>query len=174
MLVRAPDYIPLQGPLLFIAGPIQGASFWQDEAIALIQQEKPELHIACPRRQTVFQAKDFTDEMHAIQVDWETYHLRRAAQEGSILFWLANEKEVVPGRSYAQTSRLELGNWMECARRKEVSLVIGIEDGFSNARYIKRRLSQDAPWVPVVDNLKIACQEAARLAYEPPERTFIA
>ena len=42
-------------------------------------------------------------------------------------------------------------------------LTIGIEEAFGNARYIRRRFSQDAPDVKIVDSLEEMCQNAVDL-----------
>jgi hypothetical protein len=35
-LILPPQYVTVEGPLVFLAGPIQGAPDWQREAIALL------------------------------------------------------------------------------------------------------------------------------------------
>ena len=88
------------------------------------------------------------------QVDWETHFRRRAASLGAHLFWLAKQTEDTPGRAYAQTTRLELGESKMLHERDGINMVIGIEPGFGNERYIRRRFSQDCPDVPIVDSLE--------------------
>jgi hypothetical protein len=48
--------------------------------------------------------------------------------------------------------------------RDGVKIVVGIEDGFSGARYVRHRLSRDCPAVPVLASLEEACAAAAALA----------
>jgi hypothetical protein len=81
-----------------------------------------------------------------------------------ILFWLAREAESVPGRAYAQTTRFELAEWKVRHERDGVRLAVGIEEGFSGARYICHRLGQDCPRVPVLPSLPDVCAAAAELA----------
>jgi hypothetical protein len=162
-VVFAPEVVPLEGPLVFLAGPIQGAPPWQEDAARLIQSLDDRLNVASPRRR----GGEFVllDEAgYAGQVDWETRHLRRAAESGVILFWLARERELVPGRAYAQTTRFELGEWKEQHRRDGVRLVVGIEAGFSGARYVRRRFGQDCPGMPLCDSLEETCRAAVKLA----------
>ena len=83
-----PQIIPLNGPLVFLAGPIQGAPDWQADALRWFQAQAQELAVASPRRAYPPGAFDY-----AAQVDWETYHLRRAAQCGVILFWLVRSSQ---------------------------------------------------------------------------------
>src|SRR3989344_8192202 len=109
-VIAAPEYVDVSTPIIFLAGPIQGAYDWQSDAIKLIQRNSPYLHIANPRRPG--EAKgNFSEKDYGEQVDWETYYLRRAAKDGAIMFWLAKEFVHKCERAYAQTSRFELGEW---------------------------------------------------------------
>jgi len=111
------------------------------------------LVIASPRRD--YAPGEFVYER---QVDWETHHLRRAGRLGLVMFWLASQTEETPGRAYAQTSRLELGEMKVRHETKAERLVVGIEEGFGNERYIWRRMSQDCPHVPILNNLEDTCE----------------
>lgn len=151
-IVLPPLIEPVEGPVIFLAGPIQGAN-WHNLAIPLLHQLAPEIHIASPRRE--YLDGEFVYEA---QVDWETHFLRRAARQGVIMFWLAREIHHTCERAYAQTTRFELGEWKT---RHEVSgcqLVIGIEAGFTNARYIRHRFAQDCPTVPICSSLEETCR----------------
>jgi len=158
MLVTPPDCPTLAGPVVFLAGPIQGASDWQAEAVRLLGAIAPHLNVANPRRD--YLPGDF---VYDAQVDWETRHLRRAAADGVILFWLAREAVHDCGRAYAQTTRFELAEWKVRHERDGVKLVVGIEDGFTGAKYIRRRLTQDCRRVPVCATLEETCRRAAEL-----------
>lgn len=159
MVLFPPSTVAFEGPVVFLAGPIQGAPDWQAEAIRLLGALDPGLHVACPRRAYLPGEFDYGG-----QVDWETHHLRRAAARGAILFWLAREAEHHPGRAYAQTTRFELAEWKTRHERDGARLVVGIDDGFSGDRYIRRRFGQDCPAVPLVASLEEACRVAAEMA----------
>lgn len=139
-------------PVIFLAGPIQGAPDWQREASIIIRQKAGNIIIATPRR-------DYLDGTfnYDAQVDWETFHLRRAGKNGAIMFWLPKESHKIGGRVYAQTSRVELGEWKVRHERDGAKLVVGIEHGFSGEKYIRRRFSQDCPEVAILDNLEETC-----------------
>ena len=147
--------LDLTGPVVFLAGPIQGAPDWQAEATELLL---PSAHVASPRRH--YGPGEFVYEA---QVDWETAMLRRAATDGTVLFWLSHQVQETPGRSYAQTTRFELAEWVTRAQFGPVNLAIGIDEGFGNARYIRRRLGQDLPEVPVWETLADTCAHALAL-----------
>lgn len=148
-----PEYAETDRPIIFLAGPIQGTSDWQKPATQIFNELDPDIIVASPRRPKFVKYKDYN-----AQVDWETHHLRKAGVNGVIMFWLAKETEHNPERAFAQTSRAELFEWKIRHERDGVNLVVGIEDGFSGARYIRRRLSQDAPNVPILDSLEKTCK----------------
>ncbi|HAS47460.1 MAG TPA: hypothetical protein DCS93_43690 [Microscillaceae bacterium] len=158
-LIFPPDYVDVQEvPVVFLAGPIQGAPEWQAEATQILQKLAPEIYIASPR-------KKYLDGqfVYAEQVDWETHYLNIAAKNGVVMFWLAKEETHYPERAYAQTSRFELGEWKVKHERDGVKLVVGIEKGFSNERYIRRRLAQDCPQVVMPDTLIATCEQVYKL-----------
>jgi len=159
LLLRPPEIIEVTGPVIFLAGPIQGAPDWQSTAEQAIHVIDNSLVVASPRKE--YQQGTFVYEK---QVDWETHFLRRAAQSGVIAFWLAAQTEPTPGRSYAQTTRFELAEWKMHHQYEGAKITIGIEEGFGNARYIRRRFSQDCPDVKIADNLQEMCQNAVDLA----------
>lgn len=139
-------------PTLFLAGPIKGARRWQDEVIANIPIDLP-VAIASPRRDGDMN-DDFSESDYLDQVKWESAFLRRASQTGCILFWLAAESEHECSRSYAQTTRFELGEWNALAPDR---IVVGIEDGFSGGRYIRfRRGSRRPTYTTLADTLAAA------------------
>lgn len=162
-ILIAPIYIKdIDAPLIFLAGPIQGAYRWQDTAIGLIKAQAPELYIASPRRDA--EKGDFGQDKYNEQVDWETRHLRTAGENGVIMFWLAKESEHSCKRAYAQTTRFELAEWKMRHERDGAKLVVGIEEGFTSAKYIRRRFFQDCPAVTLHSSLEETCEEAVRLA----------
>lgn len=160
-LIVSPNYTEVEGHLIYLAGPIQGSKNWQAEAIKIIQNYAPDLNIASPRRECL--PDKFAYEK---QVDWETHYLREAAKKGVILFWLAREFEHNCDRSYAQTTRVEIGEWKIRHECDDVKLALGIEEGFTGAKYLKRRFSQDCPEIKIFDSLEETCFEAIKLAHQ--------
>lgn len=161
-LLTAPERRPLDGPLIFLAGPTWTWP-WQEAAAELLRGLDPGLNLANPRR-PLDTEREFSPEMYAEQVDWETEHLRLAGAGGAVLFWLAAERQHRCDRAYAQTTRFELAEWMVNHRFGGARLALGIEEGFTGARYIRRRFAQDCPKVAIQDTLEATCREAARLA----------
>lgn len=129
-------------PLLFLAGPIQGAPDWQAEAITTIAASRvgvdstAKLHIANPRRQYI----DGTFNYNA-QVAWEKYHLKRAANCGAILVWFAARDHALPyeeDREYAKTTKDELIRaigWKDF--NPNLNLIVGIDPEFESLNRYK-------------------------------------
>jgi hypothetical protein len=153
----------LGGPLIFLAGPIQGAPNWHGEAIAFLEGVSG-LQIASPRRLETG-GKDFSEEVYREQIAWEHFHLKRAGENGVTLFWLARETAHQCDRAYAQTTRFELGEAVTLHRWKGIKVVVGIEIGFSNARYLKTTIASKAPDIPLCSTLQQTCEIAIRLAF---------
>ncbi len=158
LLLQPPEIIDIEKPVIFLAGPIQGAPDWQSEAAEIIHNHDASIVVASPR-------KDYPEGtfVYEKQVDWETHFLRIAGRIGVIGFWLAKQTVETPGRAYAQTTRFELAEWKMRHEYDGTKLSLGIEEGFGNARYIRRRFSQDCPDVPITDNLETMCLNAIQL-----------
>ncbi len=153
-------------PAVFLAGPIQGARDWQADAIALL--DGVDADVFSPR------SLGAVPEYY-VQVEWERVHLRRAGRRGVVMFWLCKPEPLSwrkrlrvlasgePSRPHAQTSRLELG-W-ELARNVMAdpadeargAVVVGMEPGFSNERFIERMVVEEARRGPVHRTLEATC-----------------
>lgn len=111
---------------VFLAGPVQGAAEWQfkmpfiDDVVWLSPR----------RRELVVKNFDYNE-----QVEWETHALRMA---NIVIFWIPEPAEDVSGRSYAQTTRFELGE--NFARGKRI--IIGAYKGFPGRRYLEYKVSK--------------------------------
>lgn len=162
LILIPPARVPVERPLIFLAGPIQGAPDWQATAIAFIAAEAPDLDVASPRREET--GGEFGEDKYIEQVDWEHDHLAIASNRGAVLFWLAKEAIRVPERSYAQTTRFELGEAVTVHRYTGANVVVGIEDGFTNARYLRRTIGKKAPAIPLCATLEETCRKAIELA----------
>ena len=152
-----PEHVSSEQRMIFLAGPIQGAPDWQSDAVNILIALKPDICIASPRRES------FEEVNYDEQVNWETENLRKAGENGVIMFWLAKENEQISGRSYAQTSRAELFEWKVRHERDGAKIVIGIEEGFTGYRYIKKRFGQDCPDVPILESLEETCKRALKM-----------
>lgn len=157
-VLQPPEIVDVDSKVIFLAGPIQGAPDWQSQAIEIIHELDSGIVVASPRKD--YEEGTFVYER---QVDWETHYLNTAAKLGLIVFWLARQAEETPGRAYAQTSRFELGEWKSRHEQDGVKLVVGIDKGFGNARYIRRRFAKDCPNVPILDSLQKTMTTAVEL-----------
>jgi hypothetical protein len=157
-------------PLLFLAGPIQGAPDWQSEVIETIIGKrigvgsKATLHIANPRREYLDGAFSYPD-----QVNWEKRHILRAARYGAVLFWFAKQDPTIAyeeGRPYAQTSRVEFGRvcgWKDYAHN--LNLVLGVEPGYTGSERYFRTCAEEYD-IPVHQDIDAATSNAMKLIFE--------
>ncbi len=109
---------------IFLAGPIQGAPEWQHE-MPLI----PGVTWISPRRES-YDGFDYDS-----QTTWETQGLRMS---DAVLFWIPEPAEDIPGRGYAQTTRIEFGE--QLARGKK--LFVGIWPGYNGRQYFENKLQE--------------------------------
>lgn len=97
---------------------------------------------------------------------WERFYREKAAENGVHLFWLAKEIEHDCNRAYAQTTRFEIAEslMLHLHSKYPVKLVVGMEEGFSGAKYIRYVLEQE--WeIPIFDNLADTCQSAVEQVF---------
>jgi hypothetical protein len=162
LVIVAPDDLavledPAWGPVVYLAGPIQGAQDWQADAINLLGNMAPDLHIASPRATAFVGGADR-------HLAWEQAFIERAAQNGVVLFYCAKEISHRCNRTYAAQMRFELGEWAVKAQAGLARLVVGIEKGFTGGPYLQRRFTLHYPNVVVCRTLRQTCAAAAETA----------
>jgi hypothetical protein len=133
-------------PLLFIAGPVQGAPDYQMEFARVVLDRRPDFVVATPRVPAELDRQTFNYDN---QVDWEERHLWRAAQLGGVAFWFAAQDPALPhrpGRAYAQTTRIEIGKIVGWRRFMPLNLAVGFDADYAGGsqRYIRRMLHRDS------------------------------
>ncbi len=124
--------IPDHTPLVFLAGPVQGAADWQTPMATYILGNAPEAAVASPRRTPEDQHRFNANE----QVAWEHHALERARTFGVLAFWLAaqnlRDTTYPAGRAYAQTTRIELGKaigWR--AGQPHLPVIVGFDPAYT-------------------------------------------
>lgn len=155
--------IPPNEPAIFLNGPIQGTSDWQEEAIKIIHWGNPQIWIFNPRRDQPFATGD--QKEYGLQVHWEIYFrdLISHKKTGINLFWLAKERYHDSTRAYAQTTRVETGISVMERKYSGAKIILGVEDGYTGARYLREVIKHYCPEVIVHDNLMATCNEALKL-----------
>ena len=113
---------------VFLVGPIQGSQKWQYNL-----PEIPGVTWINPRRPS-YPVPNFDYNQ---QVRWETDGLRMA---NLILCWIPEPSEDVAGRSYAQTTRFELGE--NIARGKKI--ILGAYNDFPGRKYLVYKAEQNS------------------------------
>lgn len=111
-------------PFVFLAGPIMGAPKWREEII----NGNYDMNICWvnPDRGIIPKEMFKLDE----QSNWETMYIRMS---DVMLIWIPKPIENIPGRDYAQTTRIEFGE--NIARKKKI--IMGIEPGVHGEQYIR-------------------------------------
>jgi calcineurin-like phosphoesterase family protein len=153
-ILRAPEYdktiLEDKSFIIFLMGPIQGATEWHEKTIkkieTLFENRSENIIIASPKR--LEKTKDFD---YNEQVDWESYYLEKASKNGVIFCWLANENEKIKGRTYAQTTRFELGEWW--TKSQMDNILIGADSNFDGIRYIEYKFKSKFNNFKIYDNL---------------------
>lgn len=156
-VIQPPDIVRTPLPVVFLAGPIQGARDWQADAIRALSVSELGFFIENPRKD--YERGTFN---YYKQVAWERKYLTRAANEGVALFWLEQQAHETPGRAYRQTTRFELGRVFErLSHVYGTQLVLGMNGtGFGNERYIRYNFLEDQPEVKIHGSLEATCEAA--------------
>ena len=161
-------------PLIFLAGPVQGARDWQTPTADKLLVLRDDIDVASPRRRPQDEKRTFTRTDSIEQVEWEDITLARSAHFGSIMIWLAAQDHALPykeGRAYAQTTRLETGEawgWLGATQtltgETPFPLLVGIDprytdEGGGSESYI--RIKHAIKKMPVYDSLDQMIEQAA-------------
>lgn len=138
--------------IIFLAGPIRGSSEWQFEAIKFLKQRRVDAHITSPRRPhipTEVEARrlDIPWRFYSSeeQSDWEVDTIMHAYTCGVVMFWFQKEQEHNCDHCHAQTTRVEAGIIIGHAMTTPTNnLVVGIEDEFDGAPYLRHTFRKRA------------------------------
>jgi len=168
-LVISKNYIGIDEPLIFLAGPIVGASNWQDEAVEIIFSLNPNLIIASPKwgiRESIAKYIVNGDENYFRRARaWERHYIEIASKNGAIMFWLPGEEKHDCNKVYGAMTRIELGQWLtRYSLDNKVRFCIGSDGKFSELRTIEFDFKTDAPDKVMFNSLEETCREAVRLA----------
>ena len=162
--------------LIFLAGPVNCAGGWQNEAIEIIRKKNSQIYIAVPDYGKILHEDYIINSERAVhkfnhQLDWEHHYLEIAEKQGAILFWLAKQKIDMPispetgfRKVYARDTRGELGAWgWGLLRHKPSSpIAIGAQEGYSGLDVTKRNFTKYAAHIPFRNNLEETCNDALR------------
>jgi len=159
-------------PVIFLAGPIKGASNWQDKAILYLISKDPDVILVSPRRGIRDEIAPYIikgNETHfQRQRMWERYYLECASKKGAIMFWFPGEIEHDCNKSYGAMTRFESGmilGWYKYD--KSIEFCLGSDGKFSELDTMLVDFKLDAPEKRVFPTLEQTCDEALRIAYAP-------
>jgi hypothetical protein len=119
-VVVAPDSLPADRPLLFLAGGITGCPDWQREMILLLEPLPKAWLLANPRREDFPIADPGAAE---VQIVWERGALRAAH---AILFWF-------PREGLCPIALYELGAWSMTQR----PIFVGAHEDYPRRRDVE-------------------------------------
>lgn len=118
-----------ENPVVFLAGPVQGARNWQARVGAdLLSQSLTDITVVSPRGNPPLYAPTSYWMSEGLQTPWEKHHLKLARDQGVLAVWMAEQIYETPGRVYAQTSRIEFGRiagWLDY--NPAISFVFGVD-----------------------------------------------
>ncbi len=157
--IKQPD-----NPVVFLAGPVQGAHDWQRAAANHLIDAGAEASIISPRGLPELYKEPSPWLNNELQTPWEKHHLRLARDKGVLAMWMAEQVYETPGRAYAQTSRIELGRiagWLDY-NSPNIKLVFGISPEYigGNQTYMEQVCNEFN--IPVQRRLDEWCAEILR------------
>lgn len=129
-------------------GPIKGAPDWQSEVVKKLEEMEAQYIIANPR---IYSESDSIDLDS--QIAWESWHLCTA---DIILCYIPKPDHKITGRTYEQTTRFELGEYLSAAESRNQKILICIDDrNFPGRNYIKYKVENEyshvAEWFEYLD-----------------------
>ncbi len=137
-LLTPKKYWPLENqPVIFLAGPLNSAPQWQRQASCMIFNRMKKVTVCSPRM--ISHEEQGCDYTFTRQRAWERYYMDRAAEYGTILFWMpeVDPQHDYKGLTYGATTRFELGEWMTRASLdKSINVEIGAQEGFNTIHTI--------------------------------------
>jgi len=152
-ILRPPMYDINLSPtdiVIFLAGPIQGSSEWHEEIIDKIKENNIDKNVIICSPKRLSNDNFIYDE----QVNWESLYLDKASKQGIVIFWLAEEINKVDGRSYAQTTRFEIGEWWAKGQYIDnFKIIVGAENGFNGLKYITKKFTDSYKEFKLISNI---------------------
>lgn len=157
-ILHPPDIVPVETwPMIYLAGPVNGTTNWQYDAIDIIGKFNASVSIANPRC-SMFHG-DFDKEFI-----WEDFYMDAAAHNGAVMFWFPRETYHRCDRTYAANARFQLGTMAMLTRFANVRVVVGFATGFTGAAAYSRMLRNRYPAVPICRTLQQTCAVALELS----------
>lgn len=130
-------------PLVFLEGPVQGATDWQTPFAHRLLEAVPDIAVASPRvtpeHEANLTSSDVTIKTRASerQVAYEFLARRRAFQFGAIALWYAAQDSSLPypvGRRYGKTTPIENGEiWGHMMHKPNYPFIVGFDPSFTES-----------------------------------------
>ena len=162
-ILNAPEYNNTINDdfVIYLMGPIQGAENWHEKFIKEMSNFKTDKNIiiASPKRKNKDNNFNYED-----QIKWETYYLQKAANNGLIFCWISKEINKNEHRSFAQTTRFELGEYFLYGKDiKDFKIIIGVDKSFSGIKYIEYKYKQKYSDFKLYNDFDLAINEVKKI-----------
>ena len=152
--------------LIFLAGPIDSAPEWQDQAVAYLTRKAPHIYIANPRGAGTFEDQIAPGgKFSRRKREWESDLIDRAAiGPGCVLFWLPKPAAHNCNHPYGSMTRVELGEMIGMHQaRPDFNFCVGADETFPDLSPILYDLKKKCNMMPL-ESLEKTCDEAISLA----------
>jgi hypothetical protein len=117
-ILLPPQPVPRGKKIVFLAGPVAGALSWRYDFIELLNTIDKDFIIASPQH-------SYPEYTQDVQIAWEQETMNAAFKNGVLVFYLAaKEYEPEYGRSYARTTRFELGEYYGRLKHEKGNVLI--------------------------------------------------
>ena len=175
-LILPNQYVSVDNPLIFLAGPMRGAPLWQDKAIEIISSKNPDIYIASPskklRTEYILDAIKGDDTKFSRQTNWEAHYIEYSSKNGAVIVWLPAQVFPMPinkrtgfPKPYARDTRGEYGELRGSMKYdKNIRFVVGYEENFDGWDVAKENFLRVSPNISFYSTLEDTCEEAVRLA----------
>lgn len=159
-------------PVVFLAGPVQGAPDWQSDMAAKLLRSGFAMNVASPRRTDMDDPAvraAFDREAQHAQIDWELRHIHRAIKFGVLVINFAAQDPLLDypvGRAYAQTTRFEAGAAILGQEFFDghANIAVRIDPAYRGGNDTYMRYIAERNHIPVVDDEgALICEVLAKL-----------
>jgi hypothetical protein len=143
-------------PLVFITGPVRGASnAWRERAARLIVSKRKNVSVAF----TDFHSHEELPDGVLSPLDWGFHHLDIALTNGAVLIWFPTQNYRVQGKashlhdhSYGWNAAVDFGMCLQYKRHHpEARIVVGYEKAYDRRVAVFDRVTLRAGSIPLIE-----------------------
>lgn len=161
----------LEGSLVYLAGPINGAPRWRDKVIKYFFGFEGDLGgeivAISPERRLDDSLNGYVlkngGRLFIRQWEWERFYAKKIlGSKGVVMFWFPGSAENVD--NYGEKAKEEFGVWIQrYLSQRAFELCVGSDGNFPGWEVIRHYLAVHAPEVSPKTTLIDTCKEALRV-----------